>query len=115
MLVSWIGFRQTGVEFERADQDDGWLAAMREHREKPNWPQLLPDDVQYGEASQLCLDDRTRINKSLAIDAFKTQLGTIGRSPGVLPESRKGLLDCSGYLRSFARTSEVFVVRKYPE
>lgn len=99
---------------ERADHDTGWLASLRAHRERPDWPQQLPDDVDYGEPSQLCLDDATRSAKPLAIDAFATQLGTIGRAPGILPPEREGLLDCSGYLRSFGRRTEVFVVREYP-
>jgi hypothetical protein len=72
---------------------------------------VLPDDVDYGEPWQLCLDEETRIAKPLAIDAFETQLGTVGRSPGLLPESRQGILDCNAYLRSFGRRTEVFVVR----
>lgn len=99
----------------RADQDADWLKSLRAHRERPNWPQTLPNDVDYGEASQLCLDDAVRIAKPLAINAFETQLGTVGKSPGLLPESREGLLDCSGYLRSFGRRTEVFVVRRYTE
>ncbi len=99
----------------RADADPDWLASMRAHRERPDWPQVLPDDVDYGEASQFCLDDETRAAKPRAIDAFETQLGTVGRTPGVLPDSRKGLMDCSGYLRSFGRRTEVFVVRPFPD
>ena len=96
----------------RIDGDPGWLTALRVHRERPDWPQVLPDDVDYGEPWQLCLDEETRLAKPLAIDAFETQLGTVGRTPGLLPESRKGLLDCSGYLRSFGRRTEVFVVKE---
>jgi LmbE family N-acetylglucosaminyl deacetylase len=97
---------------ERADKDASWLSSLRTHRERPDWPQALPNDVDYGDASQLCLDDAVRIAKPLAISAFETQLGTVGKSPGLLPESREGLLDCSGYLRSFGRRTEVFVVRR---
>ena len=100
---------------ERADQDGSWLESLRAHRERPDWPQVLPDDIDYGDASQLCLDDATRVAKPLAIDAFETQLGTVGRTPGILPESREGLLDCSGYLRSFGRRTEAFVIRQFPE
>jgi len=96
----------------RADEDPEWFESLRAHRERPDWPQTLPDDVDYGEASQLCLDDATQSAKPLAINAFQTQLGTVGKSPGLLPESREGLLDCSGYLRSFGRRTEVFVARK---
>ncbi len=100
---------------ERVSADAAWLEALRAHRERPDWPQVLPDDVDYGEPWQLCLDDATRLAKPRAIDAFETQLGTAGRAPGILPESRSGLLDCSAYLRSFGRRTEVFVVKQYPE
>jgi len=99
---------------DRADNDDDWLAALRAHREHPEWPQTLPDDVDYGDATQLCLDDATRLAKPQAIDAFGTQLGTVGIAPGVLPDSRVGLLDCSAYLRSFGRRTEVFVLQRVP-
>lgn len=98
----------------RADSDPAWLASLRAHRERPDRPQTLPTDVDYGDASQLCLDDGARSAKPQAIDAFATQLGTVGRQPGVLPPSREGILDCSAYLRSFGRRTEVFVVRRLP-
>ena len=97
----------THVRGEQAfDVGRGDIACPGERR-----PQVLPDDVDYGDPWQLCLDDESRISKPLAIDAFGTQLGTVGRTPGLLPESRKGVLDCNAYLRSFGRTTEVFVVR----
>ena len=98
----------------RAERDSAWLASLRAHRERPDWPQLLPDDIDYGAPTQICLDEETYRAKPLAIDAFGTQLGTAGRSPGLLREARRGLLDCSGYLRSFGRRTEVFVVRRLP-
>ena len=97
----------------KADADADWLASLRRHRERPDWPQVLPEDVDYGEPSQFCLDDAMRSTKPLAIDAFKTQLGTIGQTPGILPASREGLLDCTAYLRSFGRRTEVFVVEHF--
>ena len=99
----------------RADRSPGWLDSLRSYREQPQWPQRLPNDLDYGAASQLCLDGETQQAKARAIDAFGTQLGTAERAPGVLPASRTGLLDCSGYLRSFGRRTEVFVVRTFPE
>ena len=99
---------------ERADRDPDWLQSMRAHRERPDLPQRLPTDVDYGEPVQLCLGDAVRLDKPQAIDAFATQLGTIGIAPGVLPPEREGLLDCSAYLRSFGRRTEVFVVREFP-
>lgn len=100
---------------ERAALQPAWLDALRTHRERPDWPQILPDDVDYGEPSQLCLDDVTRLAKPQAINAFGTQLGTTGQVPGILSESSEGLLDCSGYLRSFGRRTEVFVVKRFPD
>ena len=97
-----------------ADADADWLASVNAHRLQPDWPMTLPDDVDYGQPVQLCIDEATRLAKPAAIAAFETQLGTVGREPGILPESREGLLDCSGYLRSFGRRTEVFVVRKFP-
>jgi len=96
-----------------ADEDPKWLASMRAHREQPDWPQHLPDDIDYGDASQLCLDDATHSSKRLGIDAFETQIGTVGRESGILEEHREGLLDCTGHLRSFGRRTEVFVVHEY--
>ena len=103
------------VDEERADRDAGWLESLRAHRVRPDWPLVLPDDVDYGEPSQLCLDDAARLAKPRAIHVFETQLGTVGRQPGLLPESRQGLLDCDAYLRSFGRRTEVFVVKRFPE
>lgn len=99
----------------RADSDPLWLASLRAHRERPNWPQTLPSDADYGDASQLCLGDEARSAKPEAIGAFATQLGTVGREPGILPSSREGILDCSAYLRSFGRRTEVFVVKRLHE
>lgn len=103
------------VYMDNADRDADWLASLRAHRERPDWPQVLPDDVDYGEPKQLCLDRETHAAKPAAIDAFGTQLGTVGRAPGILPPARQGLLDCSAYLRSFGRRTEVFVVRRLPD
>jgi len=105
-----------GCVYDEAGQhDEDWIASLSAHRVRPDWPQVLPDDVDYGEPSQLCLGDASRLAKPRAIDAFETQLGTVGRVPGILPESSKGLLDCSGYLRAFGRRTEVFVVNRFPE
>ena len=83
-------------------------------RRQPDWPQRLPGDVDYGEPVQLCLPEAmTRFPggaKHDAIAAFETQIGTSSLVPGVLPDSRKGQLDCSGYLGSFGRQTEVFVL-----
>ena len=100
---------------ERADRDPQWLQLMRAHRERPDLAQQLPTDADYGEPVQLGLGATVLLDKPPAIDAFQTQLGTVGIAPGILPEQREGMLDCSAYLRSFGRRTEVFVVREFPE
>lgn len=98
----------------KADADPDWLVALREHRLKPDWPQYLPDDADYGEPSYLCLDEELykgeKPLKLAAIREYRSQMGTAGRHQGLLPESRSGLADCNGYLLSFARRNEVFVL-----
>lgn len=101
----------------RADREPNWLAASRAYRLKPGWPQALPGDADYGEPVNLCLDpalhDGDGGSKLLAIEAFASQAGTVGRTIGLLPTAREGLLDCSGYLLSFVRSTEVFVLRAF--
>jgi LmbE family N-acetylglucosaminyl deacetylase len=102
---------------DRADNDPGWLAAARKQRFDPEAPQSLPGDADYGEPLSLCLDpalyEGHRAGKLQAVESYASQLGTAGRVPGLLPESRKGLMDCSGYLLSFVRRTEVFVLRSF--
>lgn len=94
--------------------DPNRLTALREARRHPEWPQRLPDDVDYGEPLQLCLGTDISLpdggRKANAIEALETQLGTTSLQPGVLPGSLEGLMDCSGYLGSFGRQTEVFVL-----
>ena len=99
----------------KADADPDWLVALREHRLKPDWPQHLPDDADYGEPSYLCLDEELYMGenplKLAAINEYRSQMGTVGRNEGLLPDARSGLTDCNGYLLSFARRNEVFVLQ----
>ena len=57
---------------ERIEHDSGWLDSLRVHRERPEWPQVLPDDVYYGEPLQLCLNEAIHLAKPRAIDAFES-------------------------------------------
>lgn len=102
---------------ERADTEPGWLAAARMQRFDPSAPQALPDDADYGEPLSMCLApplyEGASAMKLKAVESFESQLGTAGRVPGLLPESRKGLMDCSGYLMSFVRRTEVFVLHSF--
>lgn len=100
---------------DRADADPEWLAAQREQRLKPDWPQYLPGDADYGEPLYLCLHEELYSGaeplKLAAIKEYSSQMGTAGRHEGLLPDARAGLTDCNGYLLSFVRRNEVFVLR----
>ena len=101
----------------RADREPDWPAASRALRLNPDWSQSLPGDVDYGKSVNLCLHpdliDGDGATKLRAVQAFESQTGTAGRTTGVLPAAREGLLDCSGYLLSFVRGTEVFVLRSF--
>ncbi len=96
-----------------ATADPGWVAALARHRFRPEWPAALPDDADYGEESQLCLPERLYRGegavKLAAVRAYGSQLGTTARSgshrPGLV-----GMMDCNGYLMSFVRRTEAFVL-----
>jgi len=100
---------------DRADADPEWLLAQREQRLKPDWPQHLPGDADYGEPLYLCLREElyggAEPLKLAAINEYSSQMGTAGRHEGLLPDARSGLTDCNGYLLSFVRRNEVFVLR----
>lgn len=96
-----------------AEAEPGWLARLRDHRYRPGWSAELPADAPYGEARQLCLDEEMYSGsdplKLAAIEAHATQLGTVTRS-GQPPSHLRGIVDCSGYLTAFVRSSEAFVL-----
>jgi hypothetical protein len=83
------------------------------HRFHSDWAAALPDDAEYGQETQLCLPERlwqgSMATKLIAIEAFASQLGFSARS-GTMPPQLGGILDCSGYLISFVRSTEVFVL-----
>lgn len=96
-----------------AEADSDWLAALRAHRYRPHWPATLPDDAPYGDAAQLCLREEMVAGpdplKLAAIESYASQIGGPTRR-GPAPAHLRGILDCSGYLLAFARSTEVFVV-----
>lgn len=100
---------------ECATADPGWLEAMRAYRLRPEWPASLPDDAEYGEETQLCLPEalyRGEAAKKLAaVDVYASQLG-FARRDGELPPEVGGLIDCNGYLISFVRRTEAFVLER---
>ncbi len=97
-----------------AGADPEWLSALRSRRLRPDWPGALPDDAGYGAASHLCLaadlfsgDGATKL---AAVRAYESQLGFLaggGRAPAALG----GIIDCNGYLLSFVRRTEAFVLQ----
>ena len=96
-----------------AEADPDWLAALRAHRYRPDWPATLPDDAPYGEAVQLCLREEMFAGpdplKLAAIETYASQTGGATRH-GPAPAHLRGILDCSGYLLAFARRTEAFVL-----
>ena len=99
---------------EEADADPQWIENLRSPRFVPDTPQLLPGDADYGTPVQLCLDAELHQGpdapKLKAVDAFESQLGTLGRTPDMISPNRRAMMDCSGYLTSFVRSTEVFVL-----
>ena len=93
--------------------DAGWVARMASHRFRPSSPAALPDDADYGEETQLCLPKRLYAGddaaKLLAVRSYGSQLGTLARN-GSHPPALNGMMDCNGYLTSFVRRTEAFVL-----
>ncbi len=89
------------------------IAARRAFRFRPEWPSALPDDADYGLATHLCLDEElymgAEARKLEAIRAYPSQLGFLSRV-GAMPNDLAGIMDCSGYLLSFVRRTESFVL-----
>ncbi len=97
----------------RALSDPTFVADLRRHRMQPALPAAIPDDAPYGAPRQLCLPDELvqgeTAAKLAAIRAYRSQLGTLGRT-GDVPPSLDAIVDCNGYLISFLRRTEAFVV-----
>jgi LmbE family N-acetylglucosaminyl deacetylase len=96
-----------------AEAAPDWLAALRGHRYRPRWPASLPDDAAYGEPVQLCLREEMYAGreprKLAAIETYASQIGSASRD-GPAPAHLRGIVDCSGYLLAFARSTEAFVL-----
>ena len=96
-----------------ATTDESWVARLASHRFRPDWPAALPDDADYGAGSQLCLPPElwqgSSAKKLAAVRAYATQLGTVSRQ-GKQPRGLAMIMDCNGYLGSFVRRSEAFVL-----
>jgi LmbE family N-acetylglucosaminyl deacetylase len=100
-----------------ATADPGWVAALAAHRQRPEWPAALPDDADYGAEKQLCLAPELWQGESprklAAVRSYRSQLGTVARA-GSHPPGLSGIMDCNGYLVSFARRTEAFVLEGAP-
>lgn len=96
-----------------ATADPAWVSTLGRHRFRPDWPAALPDDADYGLEQQLCLSpamyDGDGAIKLAAVRAYGSQLGTTARR-GNHPPALDGILDCNGYLVSFVRKTEAFVL-----
>ncbi|HEV8579844.1 MAG TPA: hypothetical protein VGX68_12280, partial [Thermoanaerobaculia bacterium] len=96
-----------------ATADPTWVARLASHRFHPEWPAALPDDADYGVARQLCLPpplwQGEAAAKLAAVRSYASQRGTLARA-GSHPAGLEGIMDCNGYLGSFVRRTEAFVL-----
>ncbi|HXT50723.1 MAG TPA: PIG-L family deacetylase [Thermoanaerobaculia bacterium] len=101
------------AEQECATADPTWVARLAQHRFHPDWPAGLPDDADYGEVRHLCLADELwqgeSATKLAAVRAYGSQRGTAARQ-GEHPAGLSMIMDCNGYLGSFVRRTEAFVL-----
>ena len=97
----------------KALADAGWIARLASHRFRPSSPAALPDDADYGEETQFCLPERLYLGddavKLRAVRSYASQLGRLARN-GSHPAALDGIMDCNGYLMSFVRRTEAFVL-----
>lgn len=100
-------------EEAKALADPGWIARSASHRLRPDLPASLPADADYGEARHFCLPERLYAGdeavKLRAVRAYASQLGRLARE-GSHPAALDGIIDCNGYLTSFVRRTETFVL-----
>jgi hypothetical protein len=105
----------------KALADAGWIARVGSHRFRPSSPASLPDDADYagekGEEKQFCLPERLYLGddavKLRAVRSYASQLGRLARE-GSHPAALDGIMDCNGYLMSFVRRTEAFVLVEPP-
>jgi LmbE family N-acetylglucosaminyl deacetylase len=97
----------------KALADAGWVARNASERFHPTSPAALPDDADYGAEKQFCLPERLYLGddavKKRAVQSYASQLGRLARN-GTHPAATNGIMDCNGYLMSFVRRSEAFVL-----
>lgn len=102
-------------EEAKALGDPGWIARSAGQRLRPNLPATLPGDADYGEAKQFCLPERLYAGddavKLRAVRAYASQRGRLARN-GSHPAALDGIIDCNGYLTSFVRRTEAFVLEE---
>jgi LmbE family N-acetylglucosaminyl deacetylase len=100
-------------EEAKALADPVWIARNAGHRFRPAMPASLPDDAEYGEEKQFCLPERLYLGddavKLRAVRTYASQLGRLARQ-GSHPAALEGIIDCNGYLTSFVRRTETFVL-----
>ena len=100
-------------EEQKALADPNWVARSASQRFRPDMPASLPSDADYGEVTQLCLPERIYAGndavKLRAVRAYASQLGRLART-GRHPAALDGIIDCNGYLTSFVRRTETFVL-----
>jgi LmbE family N-acetylglucosaminyl deacetylase len=96
-----------------ATADPTWVARLARHRFRPEWPAALPDDADYGAERQLCLPaplwQGEAAAKLAAVRSYASQLGSLARA-GSHPAGLDRIMDCNGYLGSFVRRTEAFVL-----
>ena len=104
-------------EEAKALADPRWIARSAGQRFRPDMSASLPHDADYGEARQFCLPERFYLGddavKLRAVRAYASQLGRLARQ-GSHPAALDGIIDCNGYLTSFVRRSEAFVLVEPP-
>jgi hypothetical protein len=102
-------------EEAKALADPGWIARSASHRFRPDLPASLPNDADYGEAKHFCLPERLYLGddavKLRVVSAYASQLGRLARH-GSHPAALEGIIDCNGYLTSFVRRTETFVLEE---
>lgn len=105
------------LDEKRALSQPGWVDELASHRFLPESPAALPDDADYGREVQLCLPERmfrgADAVKLKAVASYASQIGRLARN-GAHPAALDGILDCSGYLMAFVRSTEAFALIEPP-
>jgi LmbE family N-acetylglucosaminyl deacetylase len=98
----------------KALADPDWIARSSSVRLLPSTPAALPGDADYGMPTQFCLPERLycgdRAVKLRAVRAYASQFGRLARNGASHPAAVDGIIDCNGYLVSFVRRTEAFVL-----